>query len=65
MALLVELHPSPAPRTPALRPVPVEVYPVPEGGVLHFPGARAGVPAPAQLGPLMSPPAVGVTVFGR
>jgi hypothetical protein len=59
MALLIETHPSArnalrpsqhrlAPSRPARA-----VYPVPEGGLLLFPGAPAGIAAPAQLGPDM------------
>lgn len=46
-----------ASRTPSL-------HLVPEGGVLLFPGVPQGLPAPVQLGPLMTPPGHG-QLFGR
>nr|WP_300151389.1 hypothetical protein [Propionicimonas sp.] len=59
MALLIETHPSAriAPRPSRRRLTPSRparaVYSVPEGGLLLFPGAPAGIAAPAQLGPDM------------
>ncbi|MGC3993694.1 MAG: hypothetical protein QM779_06265 [Propionicimonas sp.] len=44
-------------RTPSL-------HLVPEGGVLLFPGVPQGLPAPVQLGPMMTPPGR-EALFGR
>jgi hypothetical protein len=66
MALLVETHPSArvaAPVHPLRRRRTPVLHPVPATGVLVFPGVPDGVAAPAQLGPLMSPP-TGTGIFG-
>ncbi|MFT4109616.1 hypothetical protein [Propionicimonas sp.] len=49
--------------TVRLRRMP-SLHLVPEGGVLLFPGVPTGLPAPVQLGPMMTPPGR-EALFGR